>query len=263
MTTMNYNPPHLTQRLATILDERFPTVAPTVEDLASYDQYHTGGLPATVRLAAKLRLTPDSRVLDIGSGLGGPARYIAATYGCRVHGIDLSESFVAAALMLTERTGLGERVEFAVGNALDLPFEDERFDAVIMQHVAMNIEDRPALYKEIQRVLSSGGRFLTYDVVSQSGLPLFPVPWASDPSMSFLFTEAQTATALEAADLVREAWQIEGPALASSLRPAAGASPPMLAQLLGRPDFPQAIANFSTALGDGRIAILTAVMHKP
>ncbi len=263
MPAMNYNPPQLMQRVSKILDERFAIVGPTVDGLATLDQFHTGGLPATIRLAGKLPLTAASHVLDVGSGLGGPARYIAATYGCRVNGVDLSEPFVETATMLTERMGLSGRVVFTVGSALALPFEDDRFDTVMMQHVAMNIEDRPALYGEIHRVLTRGGRFMTYDVVSQGGAPAFPVPWAQESSMSFLYSEEQTRAALDAAGFVYENWEIDGASMATVLQPLPGASPPMLAQLLGRPDFPQAVSNFAAALRDGRIAILSAVVRKP
>ena len=103
-------------------------------------------------------------VLDVGSGVGGPARFLAATYGCRVTGIDLSEPFVEAARYLTQRTGQSERVLFEAASALDLPFDDGQFDVVLLQHVAMNISDGARL-REIRRVLKPGGKFATFDVV--------------------------------------------------------------------------------------------------
>ena len=142
-------------------------------------------------------------VLDVGSGVGGPARFLAAACGCRVTGVDLSAPFVDAARYLTERTGQGALVSFQTGSALELPFDAGRFDAVLLQHVAMNIADRPRLYREIRRVLKPGGRFATYDVVlgdgkAQDGVH-YPAPWARTSATSFLLTAAATREAIEAA----------------------------------------------------------------
>src|SRR5581483_364402 len=114
---------------------------------------HTRGLAATADLARLVGITADLSVLDVGSGLGGPARFLAATYGCHVTGVDLSESFVEAARYLTARTGQSDLVSFQAADALHLPFGDGAFDAVLLQHVAMNIADRDSLYREIHRVL--------------------------------------------------------------------------------------------------------------
>lgn len=119
------------------------------EQLAALDQFHSRGLAATTELAQLAGITAAASVLDVGSGVGGPARVLAATYGCEVIGIDLSEPFVDAARYLTERTGQGRMVSFQVASALALPFEDNRFDNVLLQHVAMNISDRVRLYREI------------------------------------------------------------------------------------------------------------------
>jgi ubiquinone/menaquinone biosynthesis C-methylase UbiE len=159
------------------------------EDLAPLDQFHSRGLAATVELARGLEIDSSTRVLDIGSGLGGPSRYLAATYGCTVHGVDLSQSFVDAARFLAERSELSDRVSYQRGNALSLPFGAGAFDVAWTQHVAMNIADRAALYGETFRVLRSGGSFAIYDVVAASECPLhYPVPWACGPETSFLVT---------------------------------------------------------------------------
>src|ERR1700722_2096472 len=123
------------------------------EQLGALDQFHTRGLAATAELSKLAGITADISVLDVGSGVGGPARILAATYGCRVTGADLSEPFVDAARYLTERTGQSGQVSFETPSALDLPFEDGRFDVALLQHVAMNIADRARLYREIRRVL--------------------------------------------------------------------------------------------------------------
>jgi sarcosine/dimethylglycine N-methyltransferase len=157
----------------------------TPQQLGAIDQFHTRGLAATAELAELAGITAEMSVLDAGAGVGGPARFLAATYGCRVTGIDLSEPFVDAARYLTERTGQGGQVSFQTASALELPFGDGLFDAVLLQHVAMNIADRPRLYREIRRVLKPGGRFATFDVVLNGGDPHYPVPWAQTPARAF------------------------------------------------------------------------------
>ena len=157
----------------------------TPQQLGGLDQFHTRGLAATAQLAELVGITADLSVLDIGSGVGGPARFLAATYGCQVTGVDLSEPFVDAARYLTERTGQSGQVSFQTASALELPFDDGGFDVVLLQHVAMNVADRPRLYREIRRVLKAAGRFATFDVVLIGGEPHYPVPWARTPATAF------------------------------------------------------------------------------
>jgi sarcosine/dimethylglycine N-methyltransferase len=204
----HYRATGLTERLKTALmalgpeDQRL-----TPAQLGALDQFHTRGLAATTELAKLAGITADMSVLDVGSGIGGPARFLAATYACRVTGVDLSEPFVDAARYLTERTGLSGEVSFQTASALELPFDGSRFDAVLLPHVAMNISDRARLYREIRRVLKTGGRFATFDVVSNGGEPHYPVPWARTPATSFLLTAAVTRETIETAGFRALAWQ--------------------------------------------------------
>src|ERR1700674_2003979 len=196
----HYNATNLTSRikvaLATIAAEDQTL---RIDQLAPLDQFHTRGILATAEMAAAAGLEPSTRVLDLGCGIGGPVRYLAATFGCRVTGVDLSPSFIDAANYLTGRCGLSDRVTFQVGDALHLPFPDGTFDAVFLQHVAMNIEDRASLYAEVRRILTPGGRFATHDVVLRDGDVVYPAPWARDASTSFLRGEGDTRAALEQA----------------------------------------------------------------
>ncbi|HEY7300046.1 MAG TPA: methyltransferase domain-containing protein [Xanthobacteraceae bacterium] len=172
------------------------------DDLAPIDQLHTRGREATVDLARLLALKGDETLLDLGCGIGGPSRYIAKTYGCRVTGLDLTPEFCEAAAMLAERTGLADKVDYRQGDALAVPFADGSFDVVWSQNVAMNIDDRDRLYGEIRRVLKPGGRYGFSDVVDIGPGPLhFPVPWARNASISFLLSPAATRQKLEAAGL--------------------------------------------------------------
>lgn len=161
----------------------------TSAELAAIDEFHVRGRGATLELIARMRLHPGDRVLDIGSGLGGPARTLAETTACRVTGIDLSVSFCAAANTFTRWRGLDDRVGFCAADATALPFADGAFDAALTVHAAMNIADKPGLYAEARRVVRSGGIFAVYDVLQgDGGDVVFPVPWARESSISFLAT---------------------------------------------------------------------------
>jgi SAM-dependent methyltransferase len=202
-------------------------------------------------------------VLDVGSGVGGPARFLAATFGCEVTGIDLSEPFVDAARYLTERTGQGGRVTFQMASALELPFDDGRFDVVLLQHVAMNIADRPRLYREIRRVLKPGGKFATYDVVLKSGEPHYPVPWARTPTTSFLMTTDATREAIEPAGFRNVVWQDDSETVKAWFAQVRASGPPPspnLGVVMG-PDFAQLSSNLGRNLAEGRLGILTVVFE--
>ena len=233
------------------------------EQLATLDQFHTRGLAATAELANLAVITADMSVLDVGSGVGGPARFLAATYGCEVTGVDLSDPFVEAARYLTARTGLDDKVSFEAGSALALPFEDGSFDAALLQHVAMNIADRPLLYHEIRRVLKPGAKFATFDVVLNGGDPHYPVPWAKTPGESFLLTAEATCEAIEAAGfgtLVRRDDTAAAKAWFSELRASGPPPSPNLGVVMGQ-GFPELTTNLGRNLMEGRLGILTAVFE--
>lgn len=235
----------------------------TPAQLGNLDQFHTRGVAATAELASLAGITADMSVLDVGSGVGGPARFLAATCGCRVSGIDLSAPFVDAARYLTERTGQTGQVSFQAASALALPFDDAGFDAVLLLHVAMNIADRARLYREIHRVLKPRGRFATFDVVSTGDDPDHPLPWARTAATSFLLTAAATQTAIEAAGfrtLVTRDDTEAAKAWIAGMR-AAGPPPALNLGVVMGPDFGALAANLGRALLQGRLGILTAVFE--
>lgn len=155
--------------------------------LGALDHFHTGGFQASLRLQELAQIRAEDRVLDIGAGLAGPARMLAASPGCRVDCIELSPDYCAGAALLNRLTGLDDRIEVHKGSALDLPFPDDSFDAVWMQNVGMNIADKRKLYAEIYRVLKPDGRFAFQEMAAgEAATSYFPLPWATDPADNFL-----------------------------------------------------------------------------
>ena len=170
-----------------------------VRDLAPVDQLHAGGAPATAHLLDQLALAPGTTVLDVGCGIGGPAR-LAAVRGLRVTGVDLTPALVQAARDLTERVGLGDQVAYAVTPAETLPFDDDSFEAAMMVHVGMNVPDKRALFAEVGRVLAPGGLFAAYEQVRRADGDLpFPMPWAEDERSSFVESVEEYVEHLRAA----------------------------------------------------------------
>ena len=169
--------------------------------LGAVDEFHVGGRAATEKIIEDLHVSTEHRILDIGCGLGGPARLISEATGCHVDGVDLTPSYVEAGNQLTEWVGLSPTVTLTQGSALDLPYDDETFDAAYMIHVGMNIEDKHTLMRETSRVLKSGGRFVIYDVTLPTPTEIdFPLPWSEHKSTSFLCSSDTYIDALRDSD---------------------------------------------------------------
>ena len=185
-------------------------------DLAAVDEFHVGGLDATRELAAQMELAPGLRILDVGSGIGGPARYFAAEHQCKVTGVDLTEEFVQVARSLTRRAKLDHLAEFVQASALDLKFDAGTFDRSYMIHVGMNIADKGGVFREVRRVLKPGGKFAVFDFLRTGHGPIiYPVPWASSEETSFVVDMGSYRGALEKAgfhveqERIRTAFAIE------------------------------------------------------
>jgi ubiquinone/menaquinone biosynthesis C-methylase UbiE len=242
-------------------------------DLASFDQFHVRGLEATKELAEALQLKSGQFLLDVGSGLGGAARYLAAVYGVQVTGIDLTPVFIEIAEYLSARAGLQGRTTFRQGDATELSFPDKTFDAAWTQHVAMNIENKPKLYKALHRVLKPGGQLAIYDPIRGNHQPLiYPTPWAREESISFVATESDIKEALAAASFqirsfidkteiaaqwFREMQQQREKQTAQQTPP----NPLNPMAVLG-PEMGPAVANFARNVLEGRIRIVQVIAEK-
>jgi MPBQ/MSBQ methyltransferase len=238
------------------------------KDTAVVDQFHAGGFEATEKLAQLLSPSRGSYVLDVGSGLGGPSRYLAAKYGCRVVGIDITEEYCGIASKLAKHMGLQDLVEYRVGDALDLPFSDKSFDVVWTQHASMNIAEKPDLYAGIFRVLKAGGRFAAHDVVQgASGPILFPVPWAHTAAISYLQTSEAMRKTIEDAGFSLMVWNDVTESAVQFLdamitRTRNGDLPPLGLHLLLGSEFPEMVRNFRQNLNEGRSGVVQAVFDR-
>jgi ubiquinone/menaquinone biosynthesis C-methylase UbiE len=201
VSTFYSGPGGLVEAISTALDAAgLDRSALRPVDLGPVDEFHIRGRAASLEVVDALGLTADSHVLDLGSGLGGPARTLAEVTGCTVTGVDLTPEFCEVATALSEWTGLADRTRFHVGDATATGLPDAAADAALTAHVAMNISDKPALYAEAFRVLRPGGRFVVYDVLQGEGGDVrYPVPWANDSSTSFLATAQEMRDMLPAA----------------------------------------------------------------
>jgi SAM-dependent methyltransferase len=228
------------------------------DDLLAVDQFHVGGVQAARDVAVGARIGPSTSVLDIGSGLGGPARLFAHHFGATVVGVDITPEFVDVATSLTRRAGLSDRVAFVEGSALHLPFAEDEFDVATLLHVGMNIEDKPAVFGNVARVLRRGGIFAIYDVMRTADGDLsYPLPWAASAEISFPATPDDYTRALEGAGFTVESTRdlrAEGIEFAGR-GPAPGQAPPPLGMhLILGPDGPRRMGNLVAAMVAGTLA---------
>ena len=239
-----------------------------LDDVAAADEFHIGGRQATVDLATEIAPAAGMHLIDIGSGLGGPSRFFAQNYGCRVTGVDLSEEYVVTAGSLARRTALDGRVDYRVASALELPFPDNSFDAAYMQHVGMNIADKAKLFHEVHRVLKDGATFALYDVMrTGEGQLAFPVPWASNETESFL-EPPEVYRALLSADgfeVIKERNRAEN-ALnffkAMKAKTATSGPPPFGLHIVMGDNAPQKVANMIALIEAGLIAPVEMICRR-
>lgn len=233
------------------------------EALGALDHFHTGGLRASRELLEVARIRPEDRVLDIGAGLAGSARMLAATVGCRVDCIEMSPDYCVGATLLNRLTGLEERIAVHEGSALALPFPDAAFDVVWMQNVGMNIADKRKLYAEIARVLAPGGRFAFQELAAGPvATSYFPLPWATDPADSLLISADEMRHLLGECGLVAELFEDTSDLhLSRTTANATPAAPGQLGLAVYVDDLAQKAANARRSLEEGQVRLVRGVFR--
>lgn len=267
----HYTRGDLLERLhAALLGDDIDPDHPTIETLAPFDQFHGRGLEATEEVADVLAVAATDHLLDVGSGIGGPARYIADRFGCRVTGIDLTAEFCDVARHLTQMLGLEDRVAFEQGDALAMPFADASFDGAYSMNVSMNIADKAGFYREIHRVLRPGAWLVLIEIAQgPNGSLDYPTPWAQTAESSFLVTPSETGEVLEASgftDLKSRDTAKESLAFGARSRAMVerGEKPPYRAVQLIHGDLAaEAIANSSRGIVEARIIPIEVFCRKP
>ena len=187
----HYGSDGIVDRIVDALDEAGTDASSlTPDSFAGADEFHIGGRKGSEIVADLLNIEGGRKIIDLGCGIGGPARFLARTKGVHVTGIDLTPEFVEAASALTQLVGMSDQVDFHVGSATSIPFGDDSFDAATMIHVGMNIAEKAVMMSEMARVTRAGGTVLIYDVMRVgSGALTYPMPWSSTPEFSFLDTQ--------------------------------------------------------------------------
>ena len=265
----HYDQPDLKSRILTALkDAGLDLDHLQCADLGLLDEFHIRGKEATGEMAELCGLQEKHEVLDLGCGVGGPARYLAEQFGCRVQGLDLVSSYCEAAIALTKLTGLDDLVSFQQGDMCGMPFADDSFDCVWSQHTLMNVADKVALASEVKRVLRPGGKAVFYEVCSLGDEPVhLPVAWASSEEHSHLCSAEELLQVLSGSGMAAEVWEdltavsmnwLDGMVRSLNNRPVDSRPRPGLGLLMGR-EAALKSRNLGRNLREGRIAVVRGV----
>ncbi len=240
----------------------------TRDVLSSFEEFHIGGRDATRLLAEFAQLKKGSKVLDIGCGIGGPARTLADEYDCIVTGVDITEEFIKTAKELTKLVGLDNKTNFQIENATNLSLGANSFDIIWMQHVNMNIEEKDKLFSEVYRVLKPLGQLVFYEVLKLNDVPLtFPVLWAGEQELSHLINEESYRRKLEEVGLFEVRWEdrtlfaIEWFEELSVQKQKEESHKLNLSQVINK-NIPEKVVNVLQNLKDKKICVVQAVYSK-
>jgi ubiquinone/menaquinone biosynthesis C-methylase UbiE len=248
----------------------------TVDDLAPIDELHPLGREATANIASLLNLQPNSHVLDVGSGIGGPSRYLASKFGCHVTGLDLVEEYCRVADSLAKRVKLDNLLTYRQGDATQMPFEDATFDVVWTQHASMNIADKHRLYSEMYRVLKHGGKLAVNEGykgssdMDDSSL-YFPVPWAADPSISHLISAEEVRKLLkEVVGFKEVVWEDKTQHVSDWIKQmmkraqqtSGGGPPPLGIHVIVGPQWSEMVKNALKNLEEGRLTVAQGIFER-
>jgi SAM-dependent methyltransferase len=267
LLTSYYDGPDLTGRVRDALHRAgLDPERLRVEDLAALDQFHALGLHATLALAELAELQPGERVLDLGAGIAGPARVLAARFGTRVVAVEPTARFRRLAADLNAATGLEDAIELVDAHGGALPFADGSFDLIWTQAVLPNVADLAPFAAEAHRVLTPGGRWALADTVGGPGGELrYPVPWADGPAESHLLAPEALREALERPGFAAEVWEV-GPAALAAAAARATAEPdeprPLIDVSLLMPDREVRMASLGRNIAEQRIAPVQALLRR-
>ncbi len=260
--------PNLGTHIIEVLEEAgIPPSDWTPDILGPADQIHGGGLRQTQLHAALTKISAEMKLLDIGCGIGGPARYFATVFGCRVTGIDITPEYINVARLLTEKVGLSSRIQFDCGDATSLPYPDGHFDMIWALNVTMNIEDRSTLYSEMNRVLIRGGVVAISELgQGPNGAPYYPLPWARDHSYNFLISPERMRTFLEAAGFKILEWVDENARRQAEVKDPLptekNVKSPLTLEMVRGADYPTRRANSQKSAREGRLTNVMLVAKK-
>lgn len=265
----HYTPGNLQDRIERALETSGRSIdALSIDDLAGVEEYHIRGREATSELLSWTGIDEETRVLDVGCGIGGACRFIASTYGSHVTGLDLSREYCRVGRALSGHVGLAEQTTFQQGTALAMPFEDGQFDLALSLHVQMNIGDKKSYLEEMRRVLASGGQVGLYEICSgPGGEAYYPVPWADNETISFLSSPEELRDMASSAGLRTVRWEdLTSRGLKWFEQVLAkvqqeGPSPVGLHLHMG-PSAPEKMTNVVRNLREDRISIVQALLEK-